>query len=219
LVKQLKEQVAHSQLNIIGQASNILIVDDDDSIRSLLNQELGDAGYTIEEASNGKEALDKVRANRPDLIILDIMMPEMNGFDVAAVLKNDPNTMDIPIIVLSVVQDKARGFRIGVDRYLTKPIDTNLLFNEIGSLLEQGKSKKKVMIVDEDSGAVKTLTDVLTTKGYEVTESVETELVEKAIANQPDIIIINSALSGKHDIVQTLRFEKGLENVLFVVYQ
>ncbi len=219
LVKQLKEQVAHSQLNIIGQASNILIVDDDDSIRSLLNQELGDAGYTIEEACNGKEALEKVRANRPDLIILDIMMPEMNGFDVAAVLKNDPTTMDIPIIVLSVVQDKARGFRIGVDRYLTKPIDTNLLFNEIGSLLEQGKSKKKVMIVDEDSGAVKTLTDVLTTKGYEVTESVENELVAKAIANQPDIIIINSALSGKHDIVQTLRFEKGLENVLFVVYQ
>ncbi len=219
LVKQLKEQVAHSQLNLIGQASNILIVDDDDSIRSLLNQELGDAGYTIEEAANGKEALEKVRANRPDLIILDIMMPEMNGFDVAAVLKNDPNTMDIPIIVLSVVQDKARGFRIGVDRYLTKPIDTNLLFNEIGSLLEQGKSKKKVMIVDEDSGAVKTLTDVLTTKGYEVTESVEKELVEKAIANQPDIIIINSALSGKNDIVQTLRFEKGLENVLFVVYQ
>jgi len=219
LVKQLKEQVAHSQLNIIGQASNILIVDDDDSIRSLLNQELGDAGYTIDEASNGKEALEKVRSNRPDLIILDIMMPEMNGFDVAVVLKNDPNTMDIPIIVLSVVQDKARGFRIGVDRYLTKPIDTGLLFNEIGSLLEQGKSKKKVMIVDEDTGAVKTLTEVLTTKGYEVTESIEKELVEKAIANQPDIIIINSALSGKHDIVQTLRFEKGLENVLFVVYQ
>ncbi|MBK7562008.1 MAG: GAF domain-containing protein [Chitinophagaceae bacterium] len=219
LVKQLKEQVAHSQLNIIGLASHILIVDDDDSIRSLLHQELGDAGYQIEEARNGKEALEKVRANRPDLIILDIMMPEMNGFDVAAVLKNDPQTMDIPIIVLSVVQDKARGFRIGVDRYLTKPIDTGLLFNEIGSLLEQGKSKKKVMIVDQDAGAVKTLTDVLTTKGYEVTESIEKDLVEKAIANQPDIIIINSALSGKQDIVQTLRFEKGLENVLFVVYQ
>ena len=219
LIKQLKEQVAHSQLNLIGSAAKILIVDDDDSIRSLLQQELGDAGYAIDEASNGKEALEKVRDNRPDLIILDIMMPEMNGFDVAAVLKNDPETMDIPIIVLSVVQDKARGFRIGVDRYLTKPIDTGLLFNEIGSLLEQGKSKKKVMIVDQDAGAVKTLTDVLATKGYDVTESVEKELVEQAIASQPDIIIINSALSGKHDIVQTLRFEKGLENVLFIVYQ
>jgi len=134
-------------------------------------------------------------------------------------LKNDPETMDIPIIVLSVVQDKARGFRIGIDRYLTKPIDTGLLFNEIGSLLEQGKSKKKVMIVDEDSGAVSTLTDVLKNKGYEVMESNENELLEKAVANLPDIIIISSVLSGKQDIVKTLRFEKGLENVLFVVYQ
>ena len=220
LVRQLKEQVAYSQLNIAGQqAAKILIVDDDDSIRSLLQQELGDAGYNVDQASNGKEALARVRANRPHLIILDIMMPEMNGFDTAAVLKNDPETMDIPIIVLSVVQDKARGFRIGIDRYLTKPIDTGLLFNEIGSLLEQGKSKKKVMIVDEDSGAVSTLTDVLKTKGYEVMESNENELLEKAVANLPDIIIISSVLSGKQDIVKTLRFEKGLENVLFVVYQ
>ena len=220
LVRQLKEQVAYSQLNIAGQqAAKILIVDDDDSIRSLLQQELGDAGYNVDQASNGKEALARVRANRPALIILDIMMPEMNGFDTAAVLKNDPETMDIPIIVLSVVQDKARGFRIGIDRYLTKPIDTGLLFNEIGSLLEQGKSKKKVMIVDEDSGAVSTLTDVLKNKGYEVMESNENELLEKAVANLPDIIIISSVLSGKQDIVKTLRFEKGLENVLFVVYQ
>ena len=128
-------------------------------------------------------------------------------------------TMDIPIIVLSIVQDKTRGFRIGVDRYLTKPIDTNLLFNEIGSLLEQGKSKKKVMIVDEDTGAINTLTDVLKAKGYTVLESDGKELVEKAVTNKPDIIIINSLLSGNQDIVKTLRFEKGMENVLFLVYQ
>ena len=219
LVKQLKEQVAQSQINLGGKASKILIVDDDDSIRSLLQQELGDAGYSIQEARNGKEALAAVRKQKPDLIILDIMMPEMNGFDVAAVLKNDPQTMDIPIIVLSIVQDKTRGFRIGVDRYLTKPIDTGLLFSEIGSLLEQGRSKKKVMVVDQDAATVNTLTEVLKTKGYSVTEANEKELLEKAISNQPDIIIINSVLSGKQDIVQSIRFEKGLENVLFLVYQ
>ncbi|HMQ07436.1 MAG TPA: GAF domain-containing protein, partial [Saprospiraceae bacterium] len=219
LLIQLREQVAHSKLQRIGEAANILIVDDDESIRSLLRQELGDAGFQIEEASNGKEALDKIRVKKPDLIILDIMMPEMNGFDVAAVLKNDPNTMDIPIIVLSVVQDKARGFRIGVDRYLTKPIDTGLLFGEIGSLLEQGKSKKKVMIVDEDEDAVKTLTEVLATKGYEVTESKESILMEDAVNHKPDIIILNAALSDKNNIVQTLRFENGLEHVVFLLYQ
>ena len=219
LVKQLKEQMAQSQFNLNGNHATILVVDDDDSIRSLLNQELGDAGYTIEEAANGKEALASIRNHRPDLVILDVMMPEMNGFDVAAILKNDPQTMDIPIIVLSIVQDKARGFRIGVDRYLTKPIDTAQLFSEVGLLLEQGKSKKKVMVVDEDSTAVRTLTDVLQAKGYQVVESDGKELVEKAILNQPDIIILNSVLSDKQEIVHSLRFEKGLENVLFLIYQ
>ena len=219
LVKQLKEQMAQSSLNIKGRNATILIVDDDDSIRSLLDQELGDAGYMIEQATNGKEALASIRNHKPDLIILDVMMPEMNGFDVAAILKNDPQTMDIPIIVLSIVQDKARGFRIGVDRYLTKPIDTAQLFTEVGSLLEQGKSKKKVMVVDEDKTAVSTLTDVLQAKGYQVVESDGKEMVEKAILNQPDIIILNSVLSDQHEIVQSLRFEKGLENVLFLIYQ
>ena len=75
------------------------------------------------------------------------------------------------------------------------------------------------MIVDEDSAAVKTLTDVLQAKGYMVVESDGKELVEKAISSQPDIIILNSVLSGKQEIVQSLRFEKGLENVLFLIYQ
>jgi CheY-like chemotaxis protein len=199
--------------------ASILIVDDDDSIRSLLQQELSEAGYLIDEATNGKEALERIRSHRPDLIILDVMMPEMNGFDVAAILKNDPQTMDIPIIVLSIVQDKIRGYRIGIDRYLTKPIDTAQLFTEVGALLQQGKSKKKVMVVDEDSTAIRSLTDVLEAKGYNVVESNGTELVENAIAAQPDIIILNSIYSGKQEMVQALRFEKGLENVLFLMYQ
>ncbi|MEO6327847.1 MAG: response regulator, partial [Ginsengibacter sp.] len=219
LVKQLKEQMAQSKISSLEKNSTILVVDDDDSIRSLLHQELSDAGYLIDEATDGKQALERVRKNKPDLIILDVMMPEMNGFDVAAILKNDPQTMDIPIIVLSIVQDKARGFRIGVDRYLTKPIDTAKLFAEVGTLLEQGKSKKKVMVVDEDSTAVRSLIELLQQKGYQVVESDGKELVEKAISTKPDIIILNSVLSDKQALVQSLRFEKGLENVLFLIYQ
>ena len=95
------------------------------------------------------------------------MMPEINGFDVAAVLKNDPQTMDIPIIILSIVEDRTRGFRLGVDRYFTKPIDTTALFREVGTLLEQGRSTKRVLVVDEDASAVKMLSDVLQAQGIQ----------------------------------------------------
>ena len=174
---------------------------------------------SVNVAVNGRQAIDQVRRERPDLVILDVMMPEMNGFDVAAVLKNDPQTLDIPIVILSIVQDRDRGIRLGVDRYLTKPIDTDVLFREVGTLIEQKKSHKHVLVVDEDSSTVKTLTDVLTARGYSVSEARQANLLEKAKALQPDIILLNSVASAKQDQVQMLRFEKGLENVLFLVYQ
>jgi signal transduction histidine kinase/DNA-binding response OmpR family regulator len=214
LVRQLREQVATHQ----PRDKSILVVDDDSNIRSLLQQELTEAGYVVRLAEDGRKALTLIREETPGLVILDVMMPEMNGFDVAAVLKNDPATMDIPIIILSIVEDKERGFRLGVDRYLTKPIDTASLFHEVDTLLGQGKSKKKVMVVDEDASTVRTLTDVLETRGYQVVESNGTELVSRAVLSKPDIIILNSLLSND-EAVRALRFEKGMENVLFLIYQ
>ena len=177
VVKELKKQVFQTTPNSDEHDPTILVVDDEKHIRDLLRQELSDSGYKVLEAANGKKALEIIRKQIPDLIILDVMMPEMNGFDVAAILKNDPLTMDIPILILSIVQDKERGTRLGVDRYLTKPIDTEKLFKEVGMLLEQGKSKKRVMIVDENTSTVRSLADVLQTRGYHVVESdgVETD--------------------------------------------
>ncbi len=219
LVAELKERVRSTARKSERDNPVILVVDDEAHIRELLAQELGEAGYQVRLAANGQQALKQIRDELPDLIILDVMMPEMNGFDVAAVLKNDPVTMNIPILILSIVQDRERGFRLGVDRYLTKPIDTEALFHEVGALLEQGKSKKKVMVVDEDASTVKTLAEVLQARGYQVVEANGAELIKKAKSSKPDIIILNSLLSEKQEIVKTLRFEKGLENVLFLVYQ
>jgi CheY-like chemotaxis protein len=84
--------------------------------------------------------------------------------------------------------------------------------------MDQGKSKKKVMVVDEDASTVRTLTEVLTTRGYNVVESNGTELVAKAVLSKPDIIILSSTLSSDEG-VRALRFEKGMENVLFFIYQ
>jgi signal transduction histidine kinase/CheY-like chemotaxis protein len=219
LIRQLRDQVAESTPRMTDRKPRILVVDDEENIRELLTQEFTEADYQVSVAVNGRDAIEKVRRERPDLVVLDVMMPEMNGFDVAAVLKNDPQTHDIPIVILSIVQDRERGFRLGVDRYLMKPIDTDLLFREVGTLIEQRKSHKHVLVVDEDASTVRTLTEVLKTRGYNVSEARGGELVEKARVLQPDIIMLNSTSSAKPDLVQTLRFEKGLENVLFLVYQ
>ncbi len=214
LVKQLRERVPTHD----AHDKSVLVVDDDSNIRSLLQQELTEAGYKVRLAEDGRKALALIREETPGLVILDVMMPEMNGFDVAAVLKNDPATMDIPIIILSILEDKERGFRLGVDRYLTKPIDTSSLFHEVDTLLDQGKSRKKVLVVDEDASTVRTLTDALETRGYQVVESNGAELVSRAVDSKPDIIILNTLLSSD-EAVRALRFEKGMENVLFLIYQ
>jgi signal transduction histidine kinase/CheY-like chemotaxis protein len=221
LIRQLREQVVVTTPRTQNRTPRILVVDDEANIRELLTQELTDAGYQVSTAANGREAIAAVRHERPDLVVLDVMMPEMNGFDVAAVMKNDPSTLDIPIVILSIVQDRDRGYRLGVDRYLTKPIDTDLLFREVDALLAQKKSRKHVLVVDEDASTVRTLTDVLKARGYSVSEARFADLLEKAKSLQPDIIMLNSVAPAKPDpdMVQMLRFEKGLENVLFLVYQ
>jgi CheY-like chemotaxis protein len=219
IVDSLKKQISNSVLKENTKTSTILVVDDDTPIRSLLKQELTDAGYKVTEAANGKAALDIVRVTKPDLILLDVMMPEINGFDVAAVLKNDPDTMDIPIIILSIVEDKERGLQIGVDRYLTKPIDTVELFRAVDSLLEQGVSKKKVLVIDEDKSTVKTLSDVLQARGYKVTDSNGKNIIQHAMENKPDIIMLNSIYNDDKEFIKNLKFQEGMENVLFFVYQ
>ena len=218
VVRQLREQVVVTTPRTEGRQPRILVVDDEANIRELLTQEFTEAGYAVSTVANGREAITEVRRQRPDLVVLDVMMPEMNGFDVAAVLRNDPQTQDLPIIILSIVQDRERGFRLGVDRYLTKPINTDLLFKEVGALLEQRKSHKRVLVVDDDASAVKTLSDVLKARGYSVTEASGQDLFAKAKSLQPDIIMISST-DPSPEIVRTLRFEKGLENVLFFVYR
>jgi CheY-like chemotaxis protein len=219
LIRQLRDQVVVTTPRTADRQPRILVVDDDPNIRELLNQEFVEAGYTVASAANGREAIAETRRSRPDLIVLDVMMPEMNGFDVAAVLKNDPATLDIPIVILSIVQDKERGYRLGVDRYLTKPIDTELLFREVGALIEQKKSRKRVLVVDEDASTAGMLTEVLRTRGYTVTEAHGADFVEMAKTLLPDVIMLSSLSNTKPDTVQMLRFEKGLENVLFFVYQ
>lgn len=105
---------------------SILIVEDEPDIQELLKEHLSEEGYSILTADSGTEAIVTARAQRPDLILLDIMMPGMSGFDACNILRDMPETRDIPIIFVTAVTEmshKIMGLRLGADDYVTKPFD------------------------------------------------------------------------------------------------
>lgn len=122
----------------ISEPARVLIVDDDELNADLLSQELEDRGYRVAVASNGKEALDMVVEEPPDLILLDVLMPVMDGIETCRALKRDPQTEHIPIIImtaLTAVEDRVRGIRAGANDYLSKPVDDRELLARIETAL------------------------------------------------------------------------------------
>ncbi len=121
-------------------APKILIVDDEPFNVDYLEQELEDSDYLTIAAVDGQEALAKVRSEAPDLVLLDIMMPGMDGFEVLSRLKADPATRDIPVIIISAsnsLQSVVKGIQLGAEDYLPKPFEPVLLHARISSSLEK----------------------------------------------------------------------------------
>jgi len=116
----------------------ILIVDDEDINLDFFDVTLSKLGFTVEKAQDGVEALEKVKRFFPDIILLDNIMPEMSGWEVTKILKNDPKYMEIPIIMFSAIDDvkvKVEGFELGIDDYITKPFNFSEVLARIRAVL------------------------------------------------------------------------------------
>ena len=113
---------------------SILIADDDELVNSFLARKLTRLGYTVYTAMDGEEALEQARVNLPDLILLDVKMPILSGYEVCRELKSEDSTNDIPVVMLSAkaqYKDIQEGIGAGADKYLSKPITLTRLLDEI----------------------------------------------------------------------------------------
>ena len=125
----------------------ILIVDDQKEIVALLSAQLEQRGYEVHVAYNGSKALEIVKITHPDLILLDIMMPQPDGFKVCQALRSSEETSHIPVILLTAltqIHDKAKGFSVGANDYVTKPYDIDDLQLRIDAQLKWGRDLLRI---------------------------------------------------------------------------
>ena len=126
--------------------SKILIVDDEQDIVELLSHNLGKEGFSTIKAYDGEAALGLVRSGKPDLMILDLMLPKMNGLDVCKAIRRNPETANLPIIMLTAKGeeiDKIIGLEIGADDYITKPFSVKELIARVRSILRRMQDVEK----------------------------------------------------------------------------
>ena len=123
----------------------ILVVDDEIYIVHILDFSLGMEGYEVITALDGEQAIEKAHAEKPDLIVLDIMMPKLDGYEVCKAIKSSPETRHIPVILLSAKGrnvDQKLGFDVGADDYITKPFSPRKLVDRINAILGQTSSQR-----------------------------------------------------------------------------
>jgi len=122
--------------------AHILVIDDDSDIRKLVDKILAAQGYKVSQAEDGESGLGLAIVKKPDLIILDLNLPKMGGFEVCRRLKADESTRKIPVIMLTAAyaewEDAKKGFRLGADEYVIKPFAADLLLHNIERLLKAG---------------------------------------------------------------------------------
>lgn len=171
-------------------AAPILVIDDNPLTVRQLRQELGDSGYRVIHATDAVDGFLKAREHKPFAIALDIMMSDKDGWTAIALLKADPLTRDIPVVVLSFVNNRAMGTLMGVSDYLVKPVDRDSLLSALGRL--NTRNVKSVHIIDDEANDRSMLCQLLEEEEFNVTASASgKEGIAALKVGVPDIIILD----------------------------
>jgi PAS domain S-box-containing protein len=182
---------ASEEVEFEKSANTILVVDDDAAARDLLTRHLESDGYQVRTASNGREALQVLRKFRPAAITLDILMPKMDGWSVLSNLKKTPGLKDIPVIMLSITDDRRLGYALGASEFLTKPINQKELLSTIAKHIRDN-APARILIVEDDPATRKIVRHAIDEKKWAVAEAengrIALEMLDDA---NPDLIILD----------------------------
>jgi PAS domain S-box-containing protein len=195
----------------------ILAIDDDPDVIYLLRENLTEAGYRVVGATSAEEGLRQARALRPLAITLDILMPHKDGWQLLHELKTDATTRDIPIIVLSIVDNKALGYQLGAFDYLLKPFDREAILTALTRIPSQ---RGRLLVVDDDVQIVDLVRQFLAGEPYEVVAAADGQEALEAISQQrPDILLLDLLMPRLDGfaVIEHLRQEAQYQQLPIIV--
>jgi PAS domain S-box-containing protein len=200
----------------------VLVCDDDASVVEVVAAMLSERGYRVIEATSGEQALERAISERPDAILLDLLMPGMSGWETAAALREHPETSQIPIVILSVLSEDEGETPGGsvVDR-LEKPLEEGALFEALGRAVGSRRDPFKVLVVEDDRDLAGTLTAMFESHGIEAFEaSSGREAIELSQEVLPDLLVLDIGLpeADGFEVVDWLRRHERLNALPMIVY-
>lgn len=180
----------------------ILVVEDNPQAAKLLSLSLAQAGYEVLVAANGITALELASRCQPKAITLDILLPDRDGWEVLAELKASPHTRNIPVLIVSVLDQQALGFQLGAADYLVKPVERSALLHALKRCLargSEGRDFRKVMVVHNDPDELQLLAMIVSRENYEVSQALGPEEAALLAAHiHPDLVVTDLLAGGDY---------------------
>ena len=202
-----------------GTGGTVLVIDDDAAARDLVSRFLEKQGLAVEVAVDGRAGLQAARDRHPDVITLDVVMPGLDGWSVLTALKGDPATADIPVVMLSMVDERNLGIALGAAEYLTKPIERDQLLRVLRRYGRPGAARR-VLVVEDDALTRAALGRAMQGEGWEVALAEHGRAgLERMAACVPDLILLDLMMPEMNgfEFLEALRGHDAWRSVPVVV--
>ena len=199
---------------------NVLVVEDDRRSADLLRVYLEDGGYAVSIARDGVEGLELAGRLHPVAVILDILLPRLNGWDLLAQLKSDPATSDIPVVIVSMTDEQGAGFALGASDYLVKPVERARLLDALSRCVPPRGERRTLVAIDDDPVDLDLLEAVLAPEGWRVVRATGGEAGVRAVRRERPAVVVLDLLMPEVDgfaVVEQLRADPLVGDVPVVV--
>jgi PAS domain S-box-containing protein len=196
----------------------ILVADDNPIILEVMHDILEEAGYAVAEANGGAEALRLARLLQPALLTLDVMMPDLDGFDVIQVLRNDPITRALPVLFVSAVPEHERGTALGGSGFLLKPFAPEALLDQVRQLI--GQRVLRVLVVEDDNHVRPVLARLIERGGFLVAQAADGHAALEMLPQvQPNLILLDIRMPGMdgYEVLRRIKCDPAYQHIPVVV--